>query len=112
MKRNATKSWADLTDAKQKEAERAARVRQHERTDLLGIAGCYTAREDRGDPAKVMAVAAPLLAWLDEAASDLDRSARMAALREVKSGWDGRFQSVSASELVVRASVFYRFIAA
>lgn len=103
---------AYIADEEQR-AERAARAKQAERNDLLRIAQCFTVRDDRQDPAKVMAFAENLLAWLDEATDDLDRAARRAALNKVEAAsWGTRLQSVSVSELIERASVYYRFIVA
>jgi hypothetical protein len=93
--------------------ERMARAKQAERNDLLGIAQCFIAKNDKRDPAKVMAFAEDLLAWLNESVSDLDRSARRAALNKVEAAsWNAGLQGIPTSELIDQASVYHRFIAA
>jgi uncharacterized membrane protein len=124
MKKVTPNSWAEVTAAQDAEraardaeraardAERAAKAKQEVRTNILRIAGSYTtAQGDQHDPAKVLAVAEPLLAWLDKAANNLDWAARYDALREVHHNWDGRHRNVSAEKLIEQASPYYRFIA-
>jgi hypothetical protein len=97
----------------QRSVERMARAKQAERNDLLGITQCFIAKNDKQDPAKVTAFAERLLAWLDESVSDLDRSARRAALNKVEAAsWNAGLQGISTSELIEQASVYYRFLAA
>lgn len=93
-------------------AERKARARQDERDELLTLAANAIVKGDRRNPAKVLAVAEPLLAWLDEATSDLDRAARRTALGKVAGSMWGNREDTPAAELIERAAMYYRFIAA
>lgn len=96
----------------QRAAERAARAKQAERNELLGIAQCFIAKDEKQDPAKVRAFAQELLAWLDESTNDLSRSARRSALDKVQAASWGVRQAVPPSKLIEQASVYYEFIAA
>lgn len=94
--------------------DRVTREIHGERSEILDIAQSFVKRDDRHDVPTVMTIAVQLLEWLDEASSTIDRDARLDALKKVHQASYTKpvRQTVPASQLIARASVYYQFITA
>jgi hypothetical protein len=95
-------------------ATAAAHSRHNERVKILRIASHYTTGlRGEHDTDDVLAIATPILTWLDQATSDIDRAARKAAIEQVDQlRWQGKYAAAAAQTLIEEAAAYHRFITA